>query len=145
MPRNWKRRNKVSEKGFVVAKKFQNVHKEHRLTFLVSCLRLDSPDLQLKGHLRRRGFNGSKGWSLPLTDKSECYLCKGKATLRHHVIPLVKGGRNKLNNIVPLCQPCHCRVHPHMQKGYKRPERSVHRQVLGKPLQTIVVIPPKSV
>jgi len=29
----------------------------------------------------------------------------------HHVIPLSKGGRNVLSNLIALCEDCHSKVH----------------------------------
>lgn len=142
------KRNKINGKGFVIKYKFKKVKKEHRLSFLISHLKLDKPDiLPVDQCKKRRGFDSGKGWALPLTSISECYICGGKATLRHHVIPICKGGKNKINNIVPLCNPCHCRVHPHMQKGYiSKPRKFIQpwKSPLVKPKQDIVVISPVS-
>jgi 5-methylcytosine-specific restriction protein A len=43
-------------------------------------------------------------------------LCKleGKlvpATVTHHLTPLSKGGSNRADNLVPLCEDCHGRLH----------------------------------
>lgn len=134
----------ISDTGFVLNSKLKNVHKVNRLQFLISHLRLNKPDIPVQEMINgRKGFNDNKKWALPLTKRSECYLCGGKATLRHHVIPLSKGGKNKVNNITPLCHPCHCKVHPHMQKGYKHQDKPIYYPALCKPKQLIVVIPPK--
>ena len=94
----------ISDTGFVLNSKLKNVHKVNRLQFLISHLRLNKPDIPVQEMINgRKGFNDNKKWALPLTKRSECYLCGGKATLRHHVIPLSKGGKNKVNNITPLC------------------------------------------
>ncbi len=51
--------------------------------------------------------------SLPLTvdENTVCYVCESRAQVRHHVVPVSHGGRNKLNNLVPLCHSCHQELH----------------------------------
>jgi 5-methylcytosine-specific restriction endonuclease McrA len=135
-----------SNKRFRLQLKFKNISKEKRLKYLISQLKLngcDVPDWELAR--KRRGFNYNKGYVFPLHENVKCYVCDGVATIRHHVLPLGKGGRNKLNNIVPLCHPCHCKVHPHMQKGAKLGKRVKilpPKPALRKPTFDIVVIPP---
>jgi 5-methylcytosine-specific restriction endonuclease McrA len=82
--------------------------------------------------------------------KAKCYLCGHKAEHRHHVIPVCRGGRNELNNLVPLCVKCHdkfkiqrpkklcepCQQRPWVPKNFKNP--------FGVPEQDVVVIPPKN-
>jgi 5-methylcytosine-specific restriction endonuclease McrA len=146
-----KKRKQKNRPGFAVPLKFKKIKSNNRLAFLISHLKLDKPDVPLLDMVcKRRGFNYTKGYQFPLNRSIKCYLCAGEATLRHHVVPLAKGGRNRRNNIVPLCHKCHCKVHPHMQKGYKkvkreRVEKPIYRPALCKPKQQIVVIPPKIV
>ena len=67
---------------------------------------------------------------------SKCYLCNKQAHHRHHVIPLCRGGRNDISNIVPLCVKCHKKfsinrlnnwkqrnqpIKPWVPKGFKSP------------------------
>lgn len=49
----------------------------------------------------------------------ECYLCQGKTTLPHHIIP---DGTSTKDNIVPLCNGCHLLVHKLLSqyKGYRK-------------------------
>lgn len=44
----------------------------------------------------------------------------------HHIVPLFRGGTNKLSNIVPLCDRCHKAVHygQHVTKYSKRPDNT---------------------
>jgi 5-methylcytosine-specific restriction endonuclease McrA len=65
----------------------------------------------------RAGFDQNKIRHLSLTEKSNCFTCSNVATLRHHVIQLQNGGRNKRNNIVPLCSRCHGNIHPHLNRS----------------------------
>lgn len=43
---------------------------------------------------------------------TKCFSCDSFAEVRHHVIPLSRGGHNKMINIVNLCRPCHAEIHP---------------------------------
>ncbi len=127
---------------FNLPMQFKNIKKSNRLKYLISCLRINKPDAPVCAQVaRRRGFDFTKGYKFPL-ENTICYVCSSIATIRHHVRPLSKGGKNKRNNIVPLCHKCHCSVHPHMQKGYKKEDRIARGPALVKPKQEIVVIPP---
>ena len=44
-------------------------------------------------------------------DASTCCNCGAPADHAHHVIPLARGGRDVLSNLVSLCAPCHGAVH----------------------------------
>lgn len=44
-----------------------------------------------------------------LTRQPQCELCDGEATEVDHIVPLAKGGTNKLSNLQSLCKPCHSR------------------------------------
>ena len=106
-----------AEKTFKLKAIFKSVRKEHRLAFLQKAA---AKDYGIKLSFKelaamRRGFDLHKAGHLGLSESAKCYCCDGSATLRHHVQPLLKGGRNKANNIVPLCDPCHRLIHPHMQ------------------------------
>lgn len=46
-----------------------------------------------------------------LPENQQCFVCQDAATLRHHIIPLILGGRSKFSNLVPLCHRCHVEVH----------------------------------
>jgi 5-methylcytosine-specific restriction protein A len=52
-----------------------------------------------------------------------CEDCKkNRAINAHHIIPLSKGGANKLHNLKALCFYCHKKYHPHLgrRKGDKK-------------------------
>lgn len=50
--------------------------------------------------------------------EGQCVVCRrAKATQRHHIIPISRGGRSKKANIVPVCATCHRRIHaPEQEK-----------------------------
>lgn len=101
--------------------KFKCIKPENRLAFLkahVKVIKVERTPLEISQC--RSGFDYSKYRMFPMAASCKCYLCGGRATLRHHVVPLAQGGRNRTNNIVPLCHSCHITVHPHMQPGHKR-------------------------
>ena len=133
---------------FKLPTKFKSIKRENRLVFLKANLKLDDNNVYREELInKRKGFNYNKEYLFPLKG-IQCYICDKTAELRHHVVPLVKGGRNKISNIVPLCHKCHCSVHPHMQKGakiikFKLISKPIINPVLCAPKQKIVVIPPK--
>lgn len=46
-----------------------------------------------------------------------CEVCgKEKAYCMHHILPLCKGGRNKSNNLIAVCEKCHKKIHPFMKE-----------------------------
>jgi 5-methylcytosine-specific restriction endonuclease McrA len=141
---NRKKHSSKKKNKFKSPSKFNHIKVENRLKFLISHLKENCknvPDNVRDG--RRLAFNQTKEKIFPLTSGIRCYLCGLEADIRHHVVPLKKGGTNKINNIVPLCNPCHCKVHPHMRKGFKKIPNPPKRSPLGKPLKMIVVILPK--
>ena len=62
---------------------------------------------------RRSQFDQNKANIFDLTG-AKCWICKAPAEIRHHVRPLWRGGRNRHNNIVALCESCHATIHPWM-------------------------------
>lgn len=41
-----------------------------------------------------------------------CWACDEQEPEHwHHIVPLARGGDNRRENLVPLCQPCHDAVH----------------------------------
>lgn len=48
-----------------------------------------------------------------LTEK-KCRICGSPAYCMHHIKPLCKGGSNSKNNLVPVCEGCHRKIHPFM-------------------------------
>lgn len=50
----------------------------------------------------------------------KCAKCGGEypetPLIFHHVIPIIKGGSNEINNIIPLCRSCHHKEH---NEGWK--------------------------
>ncbi len=140
-----KKKKKTKSPSFRLPAKFKAIKKVNRLKYLIAHLKENAPNTTLEDmSFKRRGFDYSKNYQYPLKGK-QCYVCEEPAAIRHHVVPLSKGGRNKKNNIVPLCHPCHCKVHPHMRKGVKKGPKlvfPVYHPALCKPKQDVVVIPP---
>lgn len=105
-----------------ICHKFKCIKPTNRIAFLKSHEKVvKSERTPLEIYKTRTGFNDNKYRVFPMSQTCPCYVCGQKASVRHHVIPLGKGGRNRRNNIVPLCNVCHVKVHPHMQVGYRRP------------------------
>jgi hypothetical protein len=70
-------------------------------------------------NLVRKQFTESKSFSI-LSNKffnilSNCFICGKESSVSHHIILLKNGGINDALNIVPLCNKCHCAIHPWMQ------------------------------
>ena len=124
-----------------VCAKFEKVRREHRLSFLISKLRLDSPNIPAKELQKKRlQFDKMKDrrfriWTIH--ENASCYVCNGRAKIRHHVIPLVKGGHNSHDNIVPLCNQCHSKVHPHMAKEVAKEQCKKDSKELGIPFELL--------
>ncbi len=99
-----------------VAHKFKAIKKRSRLRYLVKmCNRDTGVYLTVADQLSiRRGFEQHKLDRFPMAADCVCYCCDSLAVVRHHVTPISKGGRNKRNNIVPLCNGCHKIIHPNM-------------------------------
>jgi 5-methylcytosine-specific restriction endonuclease McrA len=66
------------------------------------------------GHQRRARIKGNGGsWkpaefkALCAKYKHRCMHCgKRRKMTAEHIVPIVKGGRNVIGNLQPLCQPC---------------------------------------
>jgi len=52
-------------------------------------------------------------------DDFTCQGCGAVATRQnvHHIIPLYRGGKNEINNLITLCDNCHARIHPWLLDG----------------------------
>jgi hypothetical protein len=51
-------------------------------------------------------------------DGHRCRGCSGEGRLvAHHVVPKSQGGSHKMSNLVTLCEPCHAKVHPHLDSA----------------------------
>lgn len=131
-------------RGFKLASRFRAIPPERRMQFL---RRKAVPHWTLSfAEMRqmRRSFDARKTASLPLSTTTRCYVCSLQATLRHHVLPISAGGRNKRNNIVPLCADCHRKVHGWSKHGdarkQKRPEITAWRANSTAP--AVIVSPP---
>jgi 5-methylcytosine-specific restriction protein A len=75
-------------------------------------------DTAKRGSARQRGYTRSyeKVRQAVLARQPLCVICElegrvSVATLTHHIIPLAEGGSNRADNLLPLCEYCHSRVH----------------------------------
>lgn len=56
-------------------------------------------------------------------DQMKCVSCCSTNQLEvHHVVPLSRGGTNRLSNLVTLCKPCH-----HAAHGHEREQGQSHK------------------
>ena len=129
------------EKSWRVCAKFRGIKRRNRLTFLRKMAKTGDPISLSEIKKNRNGFNQNKIHHLPMNETCPCYACPDPenirtATVRHHVVLLSKGGRNKRNNIVPLCNECHVQLHPHMQKSGRIASRDCKPKING-PLDSL--------
>lgn len=75
-------------------------------------------DAQRRGNANERGYTWTyqKAREWVLTRQPLCALCRlegrmTKATVTHHLVPLSRGGTNRSDNLVGLCERCHNRMH----------------------------------
>jgi HNH endonuclease len=100
----------------------------------------------------RKEFDKIKDILINFKVKTACYVCSKEAKHRHHVVPLAKGGKNDLSNIVPLCIKCHAQlavVFPVKRKqqeiGMPKYNPVWHTKNFVSPLSNrtdVVVVPP---
>jgi 5-methylcytosine-specific restriction endonuclease McrA len=68
---------------------------------------------KLSPEAKRRHFQQCVDWR----PEGSCFLCRQQsAAVRHHVIPVSKGGTNRSLNLVGLCHYCHALIHPWLRK-----------------------------
>jgi 5-methylcytosine-specific restriction endonuclease McrA len=105
-----------ADRDFKLSAKFQNIPQQKRLAYLLGEVdKIIAPRNVRELKSARGNFNRIKNDHLPMSENCPCYVCATPATVRHHVLPLMNGGRNKRNNIVPLCAACHAKIHPHLR------------------------------
>lgn len=66
--------------------------------------------------VRRKNFQKVKERRCSIHDGGICFVCGKPATERHHIIQLQNGGINSKKNVIPICRPCHCKIHPWMEQ-----------------------------
>jgi hypothetical protein len=59
---------------------------------------------------RRTGKMHANDW-----EGHECFICGGRATQRHHVIPIGRGGLPTKKNTTWIDRECHALIHPWMR------------------------------
>ena len=58
-----------------------------------------------------------KNRPLPSGDPLKCFVCSiGGRLYHHHILEVHHGGSNNGFNLVPLCFPCHKRLHPWIEE-----------------------------
>ncbi|HDR8155593.1 TPA: HNH endonuclease [Bacillus cereus] len=94
----------------------------------------------------RKEFQSNKSYYLSVLPK-ECANCGKTGELDiHHIVPLVKGGTNRISNFAVLCLECHGKIHgtnrvknKELQKlGIKKAQKQGVK--FGRPVATF---PPK--
>jgi hypothetical protein len=138
--------NTKPEKGFKVRGKFKRIPWDKRIAFLKNQIKIHTAKLplyELKKY--RNNFDAHKFKNFPISENSFCYCCIDKAEIRHHVIPLSCGGRNKHNNIVLLCNNCHTKVHPHLRRKKKKVGGSFSALRNSEPINGPIVVSKETV
>lgn len=51
---------------------------------------------------------------------TECVCCGAEAKHLHHLLPRSHGGTHSLDNLIPVCLPCHAAFHPYLNSGVIR-------------------------
>lgn len=105
---------KVKEKSRDYSKSHPKYQQAYRKAHLEQCATYCA-----NRRARRRGNGGSYTWKdwLELKKKYNyhCLNCKKQEPqiklVRDHVIPVIKGGSNNINNIQPLCEHCNATKH----------------------------------
>ena len=103
-------------KSWELQHKFRRIPLERRLEFLIYAANRDTGITLSFAEMWkvRNWFDSHKLVCFPMSKDCRCYCCSNLARVRHHVTPIIKGGRNKKNNLVPLCDGCHLKIHPEM-------------------------------
>lgn len=75
-------------------------------------------DNRERGTARERGYTKQYEKTREWVFKRQplCIVCKAEgrltvATVTHHIKPLAEGGTNRADNLLPLCEGCHNRLH----------------------------------
>ena len=64
-----------------------------------------------------------------------CAVCGGKASCMHHIHPLMCGGKNKADNLIPICKECHEEIHPFIVSNREK-NRSIKKMRDNNPAYT---------
>lgn len=91
-------------------KRTKSMSKEEKLSFFKSIANKDV-FLDAINTKRYKRFRKKKN----KLKSNECYICGEKAYCMHHVVPLISGGTNKKNNLIPICIDCHKKIHDFMK------------------------------
>ena len=76
---------------------------------------------------KRYGYHWKKIRAKFLNSHPFCEECRKNgryviATEVHHILPLARGGTNSIDNLMPLCKPCHSRIS--VQDGDRFPRKT---------------------
>ncbi|PEM10734.1 HNH endonuclease [Bacillus wiedmannii] len=94
----------------------------------------------------RKEFQSNYSYYLSILPK-ECANCGKTGELDiHHIVPLAKGGTNRISNLVALCLECHGRIHGINRVKHKALQKTGIKKAkeqgvtFGRPVATL---PPK--
>lgn len=104
------------------------VASKRRLDWLRGYLISGSRKLVENLQLRRNQYYAWRDENLDPAWKFTCYLCKGKAVHWHHIVLLSRGGHDSKDNLVPLCELCHKKVHRKHKVRGNRVKKKVRRK-----------------
>lgn len=86
-------------------RKFELADKQERLRMLVERTHRGSAGKNPTYLQRRKKKHKPTG---------KCEVCGSVANCRHHITPLINGGTNQPDNLINICNICHCQVHTWM-------------------------------
>lgn len=123
-----KKKRKKDKIVFPIMMRLRAMSPAERLEFLKEEARIKPWEKASKRYKRLRRVRFS-------LKSKYCIVCGAKANCTHHVKPLINGGTNKDNNLVPLCNACHEEIHPFM-KDIREREKSIKKMQNNNPAYT---------
>jgi len=109
---NRKYRAKNSRKASVYQRRYRAMHAEKISAYKSEWKRVNPEAVQLQGHRRQARKLGNEVFAVTVKELMRlkahpCYLCNSaKSTTIEHIIPVTKGGRWAIGNLLGACGPC---------------------------------------